>query len=360
MPAQVGPEAEEDRKPTSKKTMAGRRGAKVKVKKEDGFVRVRESDLERLTTEIMQLRDLLPKVLNGNLIETLRQAQVAQTMREHLARDKEQFRQECLHLQSRLGAAQTKCRKEREEKLQLREQLWQSRAELQQQVDFCSGLGSAAGSLLWSSSTNEHTVMQWLADGKLQSFLTVAAQTLESFVRSLDEEGKTETEDPNSQEYQFALALAGTITNIAAVTYGRDFLCSLAHGMLDTLMALLQLMKPGVVPRLKSLMLMALYNVSIGIKGLRYITENPGLLPLIKTLLNDGDWEVCLHSLRLLQSMLVEEEMLIFLGSSLLDPDIQACVSRLTSAVQPCLGLVAQQTLEQLHALQHVLQAREQ
>ncbi len=49
--------------------------------------------------------------------------------------------------------------------------------------------------------------------GKLQVFLTVAAQTLESFVTSLDEEGKNQTEDPNSQEHQFVLALAGTITS---------------------------------------------------------------------------------------------------------------------------------------------------
>lgn len=49
--------------------------------------------------------------------------------------------------------------------------------------------------------------------GKLQSFLEVAAQTLESFVASLDEEVKNLTEDHNSQEHQFVLALAGTITS---------------------------------------------------------------------------------------------------------------------------------------------------
>lgn len=40
-------------------------------------------------------------------------------------------------------------------------------------------------------------------------------------------------------------------TDIAAVTCGRDFLSSLAHSLLDTLMRLLQLMKPGVFPKLK-------------------------------------------------------------------------------------------------------------
>lgn len=36
-------------------------------------------------------------------------------------------------------------------------------------------------------------------------------------------------------------------------------------------------------------MLMALYNVSISVKGLKYISENSGLLPLIWTLL-DGEF----------------------------------------------------------------------
>ncbi|XP_039997955.1 heat shock factor 2-binding protein isoform X2 [Xiphias gladius] len=316
-----------------------------------GFVRVRKRDLEKLTTEVMQLREFLPRVLSGDLIDLLHRARATLTVKDHLAQEQEQLRRECLHLQSRLDALQSDCQREREEKLLLREQLWQSAAELQQQADFCSGLGSATCSLLWSCSATEDTVTHWLADGKLQSFLTVAAQTLESFVRSLDEDVKTQTEDHNSQEHQFVLALAGTITNIAAATCGRNFLSSSAHILLDTLMKLLELMKPGVFPKLKVLMLMALYNVSISVKGLKYISENPGLLPLIWTLLNDGDWEVCLHSLRLLQSVLLEEEVLLLLGSSLLDPDLQARVSQLSSSAKPSLRLAAQQTLEDLQAL---------
>lgn len=42
-------------------------------------MRVRKSDLEKLTTEVMQLRDFLPRVLNGDLIETLHEARTAQT-----------------------------------------------------------------------------------------------------------------------------------------------------------------------------------------------------------------------------------------------------------------------------------------
>ncbi|XP_043965402.1 heat shock factor 2-binding protein isoform X1 [Gambusia affinis] len=327
-------------------------GKSVDHKAKDAFVRVRKRDLEKLTTEVMQLREFLPRVLNGDLTEMLHKAQRAETKKEHLEQEQNQLRQDCSHFQSRLEAAHSECQKEREEKLLLREQLWQSGVELQQQADFCATLGSAACSLLWSGSSREETVTTWLADGKLPSFLTVAAQTLESFVKSMDDEIKTQPGDHNSQEHQFVLALVGTITNIAAVTSGRDFLSSSGHVLLDTLMKLLQVMRPVIFPKLKVLMLMALYNVSISIKGLKFIIENKDLIPLIWTLLDDENWEVCLHCLRLLQSVLLEEDVVLLLGSSLLDPELQARVGRLTSSLQPSLKATAQQTLEDLQALQ--------
>lgn len=70
----------------------------------------------------------------------------------------------------------------------------------------------------------------------------------------------------------------------------------------------------------------------------------------------DGHWEVCLHSLRLLQSMLLEDDVLLLLGSSLLDPDLSARVSGLAASMQPSLRLTALQTLEDLQALQQVPQ----
>lgn len=43
------------------------------------FVRVRKKDLDKLTTEVMQLREFLPRVLNRDLIEALHNARTAQT-----------------------------------------------------------------------------------------------------------------------------------------------------------------------------------------------------------------------------------------------------------------------------------------
>ncbi|XP_026867568.1 heat shock factor 2-binding protein isoform X2 [Electrophorus electricus] len=328
----------------------------------DCFVRARKRDLERLSTEVMQLREFLPKVINGDFIDVLHKARSLDSLREE--RQREQLRQECLHFRSRLEAVLTKLQREREEKLVLREQLWECREQLQQQAQFCTGLGAASCTVLWSASCREEAIRDMLADvsqplkmvtqlteGKLEPFLTVAGQTLESFIKSLDEEETPQQQNYNSHEHQFVLALAGIITNVAAVTCGRDFISSSALILLDTLMQLLGLMKQGVFPKLKVLMLMALYNVSISVKGLTYISESPTLSPLICTLLEDQDSEVCLQTLRLLQSLLVEGDVAMRLRPLLQHSLPLGRVRQLASSRHPTLSRTAQETLEDLGCL---------
>ncbi|XP_072513637.1 heat shock factor 2-binding protein [Salminus brasiliensis] len=317
----------------------------------DRFVRVRKRDLDKLSTEVMQLREFLPRVINGDVKDALHKAWTLDTLKEQSQQEQQQLMQECLHLRSRLEALQAECQKEKEEKMVLREQLWESREQLQQQAEFCTGLGAASCTLLWSASRKEEAVRDILADGKLEPFLSVAGQTLESFVKSLDEEEKPQQQNYSSHEHQFVLALAGVITNIAAVTSGRDFISSSAHILLDTLMQLLGLMKPGVFAKLKVLMLMALYNVSISVKGLTYISESPALLPLICTLLEDRDSEVCLQALRLLQSLLVEGEVVVQFTPDLLRSLPMGRIRQLTSSRHAALSQTAQEALEDLERL---------
>uniref|UniRef100_A0A3B1J8T8 Heat shock transcription factor 2 binding protein n=1 Tax=Astyanax mexicanus TaxID=7994 RepID=A0A3B1J8T8_ASTMX len=320
----------------------------------DCFVSVRKRDLERLSTEVMQLREFLPKVINSDIMVALHKAQILdKKLKEQGLQEqkKQQLMQECLHLRSRLEALQAECQKDKEEKIVLREQLWESREQLQQQAEFCTGLGAATCTLLWSASSKEEAVRDILADGKLEPFLSVAGQTLESFVKSLDEEEKPQQQHYNSHEHQFVLALAGVITNIAAVTSGRDFISNSAHILLDTLMQLLGLMKPGVFAKLKVLMLMALYNVSISVKGLTYISESPALIPLIHTLLKDQDSEVCLQALRLLQSLLVESEVVVQFTPDLLRSLPTGRIRQLTSSRHTVLSQTAKEALEDLERL---------
>lgn len=42
------------------------------------FVQVRKKDLERLTTEVMQIRDFLPRILNGEVLESFQKLKIVE------------------------------------------------------------------------------------------------------------------------------------------------------------------------------------------------------------------------------------------------------------------------------------------
>ncbi|MBN3280338.1 HSF2B protein, partial [Polyodon spathula] len=177
------------------------------------FVKVRKRDLERLTTEVMQVRDLLPRILSGNLFESLLKLSSAEStiyMNNHMI---EQLKHDCDHLQSRLEAAKAECHGEREEKQVFRDQLGEARFQLQQQSEYCNKMGSTVCTLLWGATRNVEAVKNILSGVGVrqarQEFFNVAGQTLETFVKSLDADIRPEQHD----ETQFVLALAGIITS---------------------------------------------------------------------------------------------------------------------------------------------------
>ncbi|XP_073215412.1 heat shock factor 2-binding protein isoform X1 [Lepidochelys kempii] len=257
-------------------------GQKAETKEE--FVKVRKRDLERLTTEVMQLRDFLPRILNGDVLESFRKLDVIETNMEKREQELEQVRMDCEHFKARLETAQSDCMREKKEKLALRQQLNEARQQLLQQAEYCTEMGAAVCTLLWGVSSNEEAVKNILGGSKAVKFFTITGQTMESFVRSLGED--TKHQDLDSDENQFVLALAGIVTNVAALACGREFLVNSSRVLLDTMMQLLGDMKPGLCTKLKVLILMSLYNVSINVKGLKYISESPGFIPLLWWLLN--------------------------------------------------------------------------
>ncbi|KAM6416189.1 heat shock factor 2-binding protein isoform 6-T6 [Pluvialis apricaria] len=213
---------------------AGLAGDAQKAETKEEFVKVRRRDLERLTTEVMQLRDFLPKIVNGDILGTFQKLDAIESNMEKKEEEIEQLKMDCEHFRARLETAQADCMREKK--------------------------------------------------SKAAKFFTITAQTMESFVKSLSEDMKQQ--DLDSDENQFVLALAGIVTNVAALACGREFLVSSSRELLDTMMHLLGDMKPGLCTKFKVLMLMSLYNVSINLKGLKYISENPGFIPLLWWLLN--------------------------------------------------------------------------
>lgn len=94
---------------------------------------------------------------------------------------------------------------------------------------------------------------------KSEEFLHITARTVESYFETYSEEVSKETSD----EFQFVLALTGTITNMAAAAQGRDFLMSKesGRGLIDSFVTVLTSSTLGKNVKLRNLILMALYNI---------------------------------------------------------------------------------------------------
>ncbi|KFP73824.1 Heat shock factor 2-binding protein, partial [Acanthisitta chloris] len=315
------------------------------------FVKVSRRDLERLTTEVMQLRDFLPKIINGDILGTFQKLDAIESNLEKKEEEVEQLKMDCEHLRARLETAQADCMRERKEKLDLRQQLNEAKQQLLQQAEYCTEMGAAACTLLWALSSNEEAVKTILGGVSMAEFFTIAAQTMESFVKSLSEDMKQQ--DLDSEENQFVLALAGIVTNVAALACGREFLVSSSRELLDTMVHLLGEVKPGLCNKFKVLMLMSLYNVSINLKGLKYISERPGFIPLLWWLLNDPDAEVCLHTLRLLQSVVLEPEVLARAAPELRDTLPIPRILALAESRNADLQALAKELLEDLKIFEY-------
>ncbi|XP_023571636.1 heat shock factor 2-binding protein isoform X4 [Octodon degus] len=261
----------------------------------------------------------------------------------------EQLKLDCEHFKARLETLQADSGREKKEKLALRQQLNEAKQQLLQQAEYCTEMGAAACTLLWGVSSSEEVVKAMLGGDKASKFFSITGQTMESFVKSLDGDVK----ELDSDENQFVFALAGIVTNVAAIACGREFLVSSSQVLLDTILQLLGDLKPGQCTKLKVLMLMSLYNVSINLKGLKYISESPGFIPLLWWLLSDPDAEVCLHALRLVQSVVLEPEVFSKSASEFQHSLPLQRILAMSKSRNPRLQTAAQELLEDLRTLEH-------
>ncbi|XP_065531779.1 heat shock factor 2-binding protein isoform X3 [Lathamus discolor] len=284
-------------------------GDAQKAETKDEFVKIRRRDLERLTTEVMQLRDFLPKIINGDILGTFQKLDAIESNMEKKEEEIQELKMDCEHFRARLETAQADCMKEKKEKLDLRQQLNEAKQQLLQQAEYCTEMGAAVCTLLWGVSSNEEAVKTILG--------------------------------------------GVSMADVAALACGREFLVSSSRELLDTMMHLLGDMKPGLCTKFKVLMLMSLYNVSINLKGLKYISESPGFIPLLWWLLNDPDTEVCLHVLRLLQSVILEPEVLAKSASEMRDTLPFQRIIALSKSRNADLQALAKELLEDLKILEY-------
>jgi hypothetical protein len=94
---------------------------------------------------------------------------------------------------------------------------------------------------------------------KAEEFLNLTRKTIVSYFATWGDDDPQE----KSEEFQFVLALCGIITNIAAAPCGREFFTKKENGqaLVDCLVTSLEKTSVRCNVKIRSLMLMALYNI---------------------------------------------------------------------------------------------------
>ncbi|XP_023932960.1 heat shock factor 2-binding protein-like [Lingula anatina] len=269
-------------------------------------VTVSRKDLTALKRQVRMLQQNLPKVLDNDFKSAYSQLAVAEEDMNTLRTENEEAHAERQHWQARYETLLAECELEKQEKFKLHQEIQALTAELSQQSEYCAGMGSAACTLLWRVSQCEESIQSILAGSKSQEFLDMACTTLDSFLATYREDipqGQTE-------EVHFVCALCGIITNITASSYGREFLISKKQDVVDTFVNVLsEAPNKYIWTRIKNLMLMTLYNISINEKGLKYLSNKTGLMGLLAWLLRDErETENQVNALRVIQSLTCDKK----------------------------------------------------
>ncbi|XP_062517649.1 heat shock factor 2-binding protein-like [Corticium candelabrum] len=275
--------------------------------KNSNIVPVQKHQLDQLVTEVMQMREFLPKVLGPSYVKGFMKLARCEEQLQQCRAELQVERLEKQRICKKMDSLMTEYEVDKEEKYNLQCQLSDVRQQLTQQSEFCSSMGASVCSLLWRVSRIEDNVDAILSGCTMEPFLDVICKTLESCVIAYPKDFPPETSD----EAQFVLSLCGIITNIAASASGREFLSSVSPGnrLLDSfIQALSAAPRDKTSSQMKNLILMALYNVSINQKGLKYLSSKK-ILPVIGWILQgELDSEVVINTLRLVQSMTMEPQ----------------------------------------------------
>nr|XP_058957007.1 heat shock factor 2-binding protein-like [Pocillopora verrucosa] len=296
-------------------------GKGTKTDRNQHFLKVSRADVDQLVTEIMQFKEFLPKVLNSDLVGLYKKLDHCEQELEVLEAENRKLRVELdqmkMHHDSEIEAMKKQNNslledgeRYKEEKYVLKCQLSEASQQMNDQSDYCSCMGAAVCTLLWRVSRQQESVTSLLGGNKAEEFLQITSRTIESYFDSCA--GGEEAKE-NSEEFQFVLALVGIITNMAAAAQGREFLVTKDSGrvLIDTFMKVLGGSSAGKNVKMRNLILMALYNVSINMSGLQYITKKRGILGnLMQTIRGESDSELSLNAARLLQSIVMEPNSL--------------------------------------------------
>lgn len=161
------------------------------------------------------------------------------------------------------------------------------------------------GTMLWKSCKTPESVDTFIKTGTLREFLIMCHKTMQSFL-----EAYADALPPlESYEFKFFMSIFGTIINISAQKHGRDYILENNTGLEFIQEVLINInafqMPAGQI--LKRMLLMFLYNVSIGKKGAMFIQMSiNGVGNILKCLCLENTSDIQTLALTLLTSLLNE------------------------------------------------------
>jgi hypothetical protein len=224
----VGNDSHSEHTPVSTANPIAMLSSKLLCQQQSTLVTVQRTDLDKLATETMMLKEFLPKILTADFVGA--QGRLTQQEQElwALRKEREELEKTLEYMKRRNDTLKTDYEQEKKEKFALKCEVNDLQQQLSQQADYCTSMGAACCTLLWRVSRQEECIHSILSGSKVSDFLQLGASTLQSY---LDTYSADSLPDESSLESQFVLALCGTVTNVAASAYGRDFLSSSKEGL---------------------------------------------------------------------------------------------------------------------------------
>eukprot|EP00795_Rhopilema_esculentum_P015239 gene15239-6446_t len=242
---------------------------------------VSRKDIERLTTEAMQIKEYLPKILRKDFYLAYTKLDKTEAALLQTKAEKQRVASELDRATKKHQNNLAELEGERQEKAEMKQAIEELNEINSQQSDYCSRMGAATCTLLWRLSQREDCTETILAGTHTDEFIQLVCHTIESFSLTLSE---NESYDENSREVKFVLALCGVATNIAASSYGREFLMSNENGeklvdsIIFTFCKILPERKQEI--KMRNLCMKFLYNTRL-IQSLMLESENASLAHVV-------------------------------------------------------------------------------
>ncbi|RUS70799.1 hypothetical protein EGW08_021434, partial [Elysia chlorotica] len=174
-----------------------------------GDVVVPRQALQDLAAEADQVKMLLPRVVNSNLLSAKAKLTKLETDLERTKKERDDFKTEVVHWKTQAETAVTDVQREKKDQLELRVDVQELTNQLSQQSEFCSSLGASCCTLLWRVSRQEDTIHDIVTGTRSAEFLELVSTSVESYLSAYKDD---QWPDQRTDEAIFVVSLCGIAT----------------------------------------------------------------------------------------------------------------------------------------------------